>query len=239
MNKLIPLFVVLVWSGGDARAGLILATSNPTGSPLVMTAGTTSGPMYLRVASDDPATDVVSNWGVQLEIAPISGGGPGSALTFSSSLSGAVSNPIDYLFPSNGFGIFAANGGTVLDANDFSYDFATGLSPAVSVGSSNNNLLQLQFDAAATASGTYGIYARQGAALTEWSDDGTATRFFNNVPDGDGLVLLGVVVVNGLGGGDGGGVSPVPVPPTALLFGIGFAAIIRSGRRHSTIHPIR
>ena len=77
----------LVLTAGGARAGVVLSTSNPPGMPLDMTAGTTSGPMLLTVASDNPPQDVMSGWNVQLEIIP----NPGATgvLTFQDPATGA------------------------------------------------------------------------------------------------------------------------------------------------------
>ena len=72
----------------------------------------------------------------------------------------------------------------------------------------------MDFLASSNASGLFGIYALEGAALTQWTDSNLNTQFFTNVPDGTGMVLIGEV-------------SVVPEPSalvlagTAMLFGLG------------------
>ena len=62
MKKLILSFAFLSLLAGSARAGVVLGTSNPPGTPLIMSAGTTSGPMFVNVVSDNPPNDIMSAW---------------------------------------------------------------------------------------------------------------------------------------------------------------------------------
>ena len=60
-------------------------------------------------------------------------------------------------------------------------------------GSPGASLLQMTFFATAGASGLFGIYAVEGLAATDWTDDNFNGQFFTNVPDGTGMVLIGQV----------------------------------------------
>ncbi len=213
MKKLILLFVLLGLPAGSARAGIVLSTSNPPGTPLSMTAGTTSGPMLVNVVSDNPPNDIMAAWNVQLEILPDSGAS--GTLTFHDPASASASPPPpNYVFGGNGFGIEVINGGSTLIANDF---FDPSVGPGVSVpGSPGANLLQMDFLASSNASGLFGIFAVEGQGTT-WSDPNLNTLFFTNVPDGTGTVRIGeVLIAQG---------KSVPEPSSLVLLGLASTAL--------------
>jgi hypothetical protein len=215
MKKLILSFASLCLLACGASAGVVLSTSNPPGTPLSMNPGSTSGQMLVNVVSDNPPNDVMAAWNVTLAIVPEPGAT--GTLTFQDPATGTPPNPPNYIFDGNGLGIVATNTGSQLNANDF-FD-PSGGPGAVVPGSPGANLLAMDFLASPNASGLFGIYALEGAALTQWTDANSTTQFFTNVPDGTGMVLIGEVEVLGV----------VPEPSalvlagTAMVFGLGVA----------------
>jgi PEP-CTERM motif len=213
MKKLILSFALLVLLAGTARAGLDLSTSNPPGTPLTMSAGTTSGPMLVNVVSDNPPNDIMAAWNFQLVIRPDSGAL--GTLTFQDPATGAPPIPPNYIFGSNGLGIAVTNGGSTLSANDF-FDPTVGSGVPVP-GSPGANLLQMDFLASASASGLFGIYAVEGAASTQWTDSNLNTQFYTNVPSGTGVVQIGEVLV--------AQAQSVPEPSSLAMLGLAGAAL--------------
>jgi hypothetical protein len=209
MKKLILSFALLGLLAGSSRAGVVLSTSNPPGTPLTMSAGTTSGPMLVNVVSGNPSNDVMAAWNFQLEIIPESGAS--GTLTFQDPATGTPPIPLNYIFGSNGLGIAVTNGGSTLSANDF-FDPTVGLGVSVP-GSPGANLLQMDFLASSNASGLFGIFAVEGAAMTQWTDPNLNTQFFTNVPDGTGMVQIGEVLVPLA-------LSSVPEPSSLTLLGL-------------------
>jgi hypothetical protein len=203
----------------------MLVTSNPPGTPLTMSAGTTSAPMLVSVVSDNPPSDVMSAWNFLLKILPDAGAT--GTLTFQDPATGTPPNPPNYIFGGNGLGIAATNGGSQLSVNDF---FDPGIGPgAIVPGSPGANLLQMDFLASSNASGLFGIYALEGLALTQWTDSNATTQFFTNVPDGTGMVRVGDVLI----------AQSIPEPSSLVLFGLAGAALAgwRWGyvRRHASL----
>ena len=164
MRKFILTFACFAVFSGSSQAGLMLVTSSPPGSPLVMSAGTTSGPMLVSVLSDNPPNDVMSAWNFNVTILPVSGAT--GTLTFQDPATGTPPNPGNYIFGADGLGIAVTNGGSQLSANDF---FCAGLGVTVP-GTPGANLLQMDFQASSNAVGLFGIYSLEGAALTQWTD---------------------------------------------------------------------
>ena len=213
MKKLILSFALLGLLAGDARAGLVLATEYSPGTPLIMNAGTTSGPMLVNVVSDNPPNDVMAAWNFQLMIVPdvrrdrhadVPGSRePGrrpSRPTTSSAVTASASRSL--------------NGRSTLSANDF---FDPNVGPGVPVpGAPGANLLQMDFLASSNASGLFGIYAMEGAALTQWTDSNLNTVFFTNVPDGTGLVQIGEILIS---------TQSVPEPSSLGLLGLAVATL--------------
>jgi hypothetical protein len=215
MKKLLLSFALLGLLAGSSRAGIVLSTSNPPGTPLTMSAGTTSGPMLVNVVSDNPPNDIMAAWNFQLEIIPESGAS--GALTFQDPSTGTPPLPPNYAFGSNGLGIAVTNGGNTLSANDF-FDPTIGLGVSIS-GSPGANLLQMDFLATSNASGLFGIFAVEGAAFTQWTDSNLNTQFFTNVPDGTGMVQIGEVLVPQV-------FSSVPEPSSLALLGLAGATMV-------------
>jgi hypothetical protein len=214
-------FLGLMATGG--RAGVILTTTNPPGTPLIMDAGTTSGTMSVLVSSDNPPNDVMAAWNVSLAI--VADAGATGTLTFQDPATGTPPNPPNYIFGGNGLGIVVTNGGSELSGNDF-FDPAVG--PGMPVpGSPGASLLDLTFLASSGASGVFGIYALEGAALTQWTDANITTQFFTNVPDGTGRVRIGEVVI----------AQAIPEPSGLVLGGTagGIVALFLVGRKSRSI----
>jgi len=188
-----------------------------------MTAGSTSGPMFVNVVRNNPPNDIMAAWSFQLSIVPEAG--TTGTLTFQDPATGTPPIPPSYIFGGNGLGIAATNAGTSLNANDF-FDPSVGAGVPVP-GTPGANLLQVDFLASSGASGLFGIYALQGAAFTEWTDSSFTTQFFTNVPDGTNLVLVGDVLVKPA--------AAVPEPSTLALLALG--AIALAGRRWRNRQP--
>jgi PEP-CTERM motif len=222
MKKLIPCFAVLALLTGSAQAGLVLSTTNPPGTPLTMSASSTSGTMLVSVVSDNPPNDVMAAWNFQLAIIPESGAS--GTLIFQDPSSGTPPIPPNYPFGSNGLGIAVTNGGSTLSANDF-FDPSVGSGVPVPAAP-GANLLQIDFLASSNASGLFGIFAVEGAALTQWTDSNLNTQLFSNVPDGTGMVQIGEVLISQ--------VQSVPEPSSIVLLGLA-GAILAGGRCMSRI----
>jgi hypothetical protein len=221
MKEFVLTSALLVLLPASLQASVTLSTSNPPGTPLTMTAGTTSGAMFVDVYSNNPPQDVMAAWNFQIEIAPEAGAA--GTLTFQDPATGTPPNPPNYVFGSNGLGIVATNSGKVLSANDF---FDPSVGPGVPVpGAPGANLLQMDFSASSNASGLFGIYADEGVATTQWTDSSFTTQLFANVPDGTGTVLIGEVMVSPAG------FQPVPEPSSLALFLLGGAALVGYKRR--------
>jgi hypothetical protein len=177
-----------------------------------VSAGTTSGPMLVNVVSDNPPNDVMAAWNFQLAIIP--GSGASGTLTFQDPATGTPPIPPNYVFGSNGVGIGVINGGSTLSANDF---FNPGVGSGVPVpGAPGANLLQMDFLASSSASGSFGIFALEGPTTT-WLDPNLNTQFFTNVPSGTGMVQIGAVFV--------AHAQSVPEPSSLLLLGLAGTAL--------------
>lgn len=213
MQKLTLSFALLGLLASSARAGDVLSTSDPSGTPLTVSAGATSGPLLLNVVSNNPPNDIMAAWNIQLEIIPESGAS--GTLTFQDPATGTPPIPPNYIFGSNGLGIAVSNGGSMLSANDF-FDPTVGLGAPVP-GAPGANLLQIDFQASSNASGLFGIFAVEGGASTQWTDSNLNTQFFTNVPNGTGLVEIGEVLVPQA--------QSVPEPPSLALLGLAGATL--------------
>jgi PEP-CTERM motif len=213
MKKLILSFAFLALVAGNTRGALVLSTSNPAGTPLMMSAGTTSGPMLVNVVSDNPPNDVMAAWSFQLEIVPNSGAA--GSLIFQDPATGTPPNPPNYIFGVNGLGISAINTGSAMVASDF-FNPSVGSGQAVP-GAAGANLLQMDFLASSNASGSFGIFAVEGAA-TSWTDSNANTQVFTNVPNGTALVQIGEVLISQ--------VQSVPEPSSFALLGVASAILV-------------
>jgi hypothetical protein len=217
MKKLILSLALLTLPAASTQAGVILGTSNPSGMPLIMSAGSTSRSMFVNVISDNPGQDVMSAWGIGLVIMPE--GSTNGTVTFQDPATSMLVNPpTNYIFGSDGFGISATNGGNTLSANDFYIGSGSG---TVVPNASPANLLEMDFLASSNASGLFGIYAYeysispQGKALTQWTDGNENTVLYENVPGGLGTVLIGEVMIP----------QSVPEPSSLVMLGLSTAAI--------------
>ena len=96
MKTLFVSFAFLGLMASGARAGIVLGTSNPAGMPLITDAGTTSGPMFVNVVSDNPPNDIMSGWNFTLKIVPRAGAS--GTLTFQDPATGTPPNPLLHLW---------------------------------------------------------------------------------------------------------------------------------------------
>jgi hypothetical protein len=219
MKKLFVTFAFLGLMVGGAHAGAVLGTSNPAGTPLITDAGAVSGPMFVNVSSNNPPNDIMSGWNFTLKVAPETGAS--GTLTFQDPGNGPAPIPPSYIFGGDSIGITAVNGGNQLGASDF---FDTNIGNGVAVpGTPGSNLLQMDFLASSNALGLFGVYALEGAPLTEWTDGNSNPQLFTNVPNGTGMVLIGEVLILG----------SVPEPSSFVLLALGCTALAGwQWRRH-------
>jgi hypothetical protein len=214
MKNVILSFAFLSLLAPSAWAGVVLSTSDPVGTPLTMSAGTTSGTMLVNVVSNSPPNDIMAAWNLQLEIVPNSGAT--GSLMFQDPATGTPPNPPNYIFDVNGLGIAVTNGGSTLSANDF---FNPSVGPGVAVpGAPGANLLQMDFLASSNASGSFGIFAVEGAATSSWTDSNAVTQFFTDVPNGTALVQIGEVLISQ--------VQSVPEPSSFALLGVASGILV-------------
>jgi hypothetical protein len=209
MKKLILCFTPLCILPCGAQAGVMLGTTNPPGSPLVMPGGTTSGPMFVTVVSDN--NDVMQGWQFSLRIVP--DGGATGTLTFNNPPTGPAPNPPNYVFDSHGVGITSTNSGNQLDLANDNNDILLNPLGTTLPTSQLFNLLEVDFLASATASGLFGVYAIPGAFTTVWTDGAFTSQDFSNVPQGGGDVRIGEVNATAI--------TSVPEPSTLTLLGLG------------------
>jgi PEP-CTERM motif len=219
MKKLFLSCIFLSLLAAGARAGVVLGTDYPPGTPLMMSAGTTSGPMLVNVVSDNPPNDIMTGWNLQLTVLPDAGAN--GTVTFQDPATGTPSNPANYIFGGNGLGISVTNGGSVLSAGDF-FDPNVGLGAPVP-GAPGANLLKMDFLASSNASGLFGVYANEGRGLTQWTDANLTTQFFTNAPDGTGLVRIGEILIP----------QSVPEPTSLMLAGTAALAVLGLWSRRS------
>ena len=211
-----------------ARADqLTLGASTPL---LIIPPGGT-GSLNITVTNNvpvDPPAVQMAGWQFTLVVVP----DPGATgtISFTNPMAGPPANPAppNYVFPA---GTSFFNGPFVsypppppppapppLRALDFVL-----FQPAQVPIAPGANLATINFMASAATTGTFGLFALQGAANTAWSDS-VGDRFFVNVPNAAGMTRLGTI-------------SPVPEPiacTAVLLGGLGVVGAIRRYRRRET-----
>jgi hypothetical protein len=223
VSKQLPAILGLMLFTGGVHADMItLATDSPVGTPLVMNAGATGGPMTVSAFNNvnpDPAANFMQAWLVTLQIVPEAGAT--GTLTFAGPATGPAAAPPNYIFASsNPLGILASNNGSTLSANDFADPTQVPTAPGA-------NLLQMTYLASSDASGLFSINALAGDINTSWTDNESPnpqTQFFVNVPNGNGQIPVGEVLVIG---------AAVPEPASAVLLVLGMGGVLAYRIRRS------
>ncbi|HEV8060694.1 MAG TPA: hypothetical protein VGP68_12505 [Gemmataceae bacterium] len=192
-------FLMLLVSNAQAR-DTILTSSNPYGSPLIMSANSTSGPLTVGVVSNNFPNDVMAGWYLTLQIVPEANAT--GTLTFQNPATGTPNNPPNYIFSNSPGTISVTNLGNQLSANDFDNNFGTTVP-----GSPGANLLAINFLASSSAQGMFDLVAlpsnqnpSQSFFSTGWTDSNFNTQNFSNVPNGTNPVLIGSINVMPEGG---------------------------------------
>src|SRR5262249_28679458 len=149
------------------------------------------------------------------EVLPL--GGAKGTVSFLNPATGTPPNPSNYIFDGHGLGIAASNPdsnfGSGLSANDFDAN-AFNNGPLTVVPKATKNLLQVDFSASADASGTFGVFAREGRFTTSWTGADFDTNLFDNVPDNTNdpnspqEIQIGTITVRA---------AAVPEPATIVL----------------------
>jgi hypothetical protein len=240
MKKYLPVLLGLALTTSTLHADLIdLSTDFPAGTPLVMNAGGTSGPMTINIVNNsNPPQDFMAAFQIALTIVPA--GGAAGALTFHTPAagsggavppaftipSGSSGEPPNYIFAGNNTqfgGIQGTNTGSGLTANDIADN-------PVHVPTSGSNLLAVTFAASPDASGLFGVFALRGNLNTAWTDSNAGTQFFVNVPDGTGQVEIGEVRVIGA-------TAAVPEPYSMILVALAVSVLLVY-RRAGGVNPL-
>ncbi len=198
--------LALLGTGQQAGATLVLATDFPSGSPLMMNAGSPSTAMTVSTydsTTGSLAADNLSGYQVSLQIVP-QGGATGSLTFATPTTSGSATEPANYIFAAvNNAGLNVTNLGGSLFFFDFNDPYTGGVDVPDGAGS---NLVAMTFNASLGTSGLFDIVADR--EFTEWTDSASPTqmaRFFTNVPSGTGTVVIGQVQV-----------APIPEPSGAI-----------------------
>jgi hypothetical protein len=218
---LLTIFALLSLTCSVRADMVVLGTNYQSGSPLLIDPGATSGLMTINITNLSSPSTLMAGWQLDLLIVPI---GPATgSLTFATPAGNPFSapNPPNYIFGNDNLGIEGTNTGSNLTANDFYGDLGGVLVPTTGA-----NLLQVSFSATSDASGLYGIYALEGPANTNWSDADGNTLFFQNVPNGDGMVEIGEVEV-----------SPAPTSLTLTVLAVGTLLMFRAWKTWKSPRP--
>lgn len=204
-------------------ANLTLFTDSLVNAPVEVLPDALTEPIAIGVVNDatpDLPEDFLTGWQVSLAIIP-EVGATGS-VTFASPQGPLATEPTGYLLEGINLGITVINSGDELVAFDFNFPASGGVEVPTDPGSL---LFLIELLTSNDAQGSFGIYAIPGSGNTEWTDAAPViqqSRTFENVPVGQGPVLIGLVRV-------------VP-EPSSLAFGvIAVGAISLTGRRGSFI----
>jgi hypothetical protein len=188
-----------------ADATLTLASDHPTGSPLTVSPGGTSGNLTARVfdsTSGSAAADNLTGYSLTLQIVP-QGGATGTLAFASPATSAAAAEPANYVFAAAAnAGLNVINSGSGLYFFDFNSPFSGGVDVPAAPGF---NLLAMTFTASANASGSFHVVVLPGAANSEWTDNNQPTQLghaFLNVPIGGGPVAIAEVLITTALAGD-------------------------------------
>ncbi len=221
VGRFLGIFLSLVVFANSASATLVLYIDDPaTVDPIDIFAGQTSATIPIGVFNDavpSAPEDFLTGWQIRLEIVPEAGST--GTVTFASPLGPTAPDPPDYVLGTSGAGISVTNGGTTLLALDFNFPPTGGVDVPLDPGAL---LLAIELQASNDADGEFGIYALTGLGATEWTDATPVNqqrRTFDNVPDGQGPVLLREVFVS------------IPEPRACVMLGAVTVLLVFSERR--------
>jgi hypothetical protein len=217
-------FFVMLTLACNARADVILGTSNPYGSPLTITAGDNpSASMLINVHSN--GSDIMASWGVDLIISGDAAKGFSGAVSFAdpTPFPNMPTNPPNYIFAANGSsqgGIFVLSLNPLI-ATDSDGSLLNPTGPyGVSVPSSPANLLQVDFAASANASGFFDVFADISTPNSNaWQSGGSTVGSLNNFTysgPSNSPTLIGEIEVTP----SNGSATPEPASVMLLLLGV-------------------